>query len=88
MGHVNKVKIIPRFVEEYLSPIALAILIMDDGLWQKDRGIRLATNCFSLSDVKYLASILETKYNIKVSFCFRLRFLPFEKEGKRKSKSI
>ena len=52
---------------EYLSPIALAIWIMDDGAWIKDRGIKLSTDCFTLSHVKLLISILESKYNISLA---------------------
>lgn len=40
---------------------------MDDGCWIKDRGIKLATNSFTLKEVKYLASILESKFHLKVS---------------------
>ena len=60
-------KVIPSFVEEYLSPIALAIWIMDDGGWINNRGIKISTNCFSLSEVKFLVSILEKKYGLKVA---------------------
>jgi len=61
------VKNIPDFIEEYLSPIALAIWIMDDGGWIANRGVKMATNCFSLSDVKRLSSILEKKYGLSVA---------------------
>lgn len=60
-------KIIPSFIEQYLSPIALAIWLMDDGGWINGRGIKISTNSFSLSDVKYLVSILENKYGLKVA---------------------
>lgn len=40
---------------------------MDDGAWIKDRGLKLCTNCFKLSDVKKLVTILESKYGLKVS---------------------
>ena len=63
----NNKKVIPNWIEEYLSPIALAIWIMDDGAWIKNRGIKLSTNCFSLSDVKKLVNILETKYELKLA---------------------
>lgn len=39
---------------------------MDDGGWIKDRGIKLSTNCFTLSEIKRLVFILETKYKLKV----------------------
>lgn len=60
-------KNIPYFIEEYLSPMALAIWIMDDGGWIPNRGIKLATNCYNLSDVKRLSSILEKKYGLSVA---------------------
>ena len=40
---------------------------MDDGAWIKNRGIKLCTNCFSLSDVKRLKNILEIKYKLKLA---------------------
>ena len=60
-------KALPSWIEQYLSPIALAIWIMDDGTWIKDRGIKLCTDNFTLSDVKKLVDILTTKYGLKVS---------------------
>ena len=65
----KKAKVIPSLFQsdEYLSPIALAIWIMDDGGWIKNRGIKISTNCFSLSDVKFIVSILEKKYGLKVA---------------------
>lgn len=65
--YVNKVKIIPVWIEQFIVPISLAIWIMDDGCWINNRGIKIATNSFTLSEVKYLASILESKFNLKVS---------------------
>jgi LAGLIDADG DNA endonuclease family/Cytochrome c oxidase subunit III len=63
----NKRKIIPKFIDHYLSPIALAIWIMDDGTLHKNRGLRFCTNSFTLKEVKYLASILENKYSLNTS---------------------
>ena len=40
---------------------------MDDGTWIKDRGIRLCTDNFTLSEVKELVGILTIKYKLKVS---------------------
>ena len=40
---------------------------MDDGGWIEKRGIKISTNSFSLSEVKYLVSILENKYKLKVA---------------------
>jgi hypothetical protein len=60
-------KVVPIWIEEYLSPLALAIWIMDDGGWIENRGLKLCTNCFTLKDTKFLVSILERKYNLKVA---------------------
>ena len=64
---LKSVKKIPHWIGDYLSPIALAIWIMDDGCWIKDRGIKLSTNCFTLLDVKHLVSILEKNYSLNVA---------------------
>ena len=58
---------LPSWIEQYLSPVALAIWIMDDGTWIKDRGIKLCTDNFTLSEVKFLVDILTTKYKLKLS---------------------
>lgn len=63
----NGKKSIPSWIIHFLSPIALAIWIMDDGAWIKDRGIKLCTNCFKLSDVQYLVSILKNKYKLTLA---------------------
>ena len=63
--YVNNVKIVPKIIDFYLSPLALAVWIMDDGGWIKDRGLRLCTNSYSLSQVKYLINLLEKKFNLK-----------------------
>jgi hypothetical protein len=41
--------------------------MMDDGCLVKNRGFRFSTNSFTLKEVKFLASILEKKYNLKPS---------------------
>lgn len=40
---------------------------MDDGCWIKNRGIKLSTNCFTLSETKRLVNFLEVKYKLKVA---------------------
>ena len=65
--YINKVKVVPSFIKEYLSPLALAVWIMDDGGWIKNRGLKLATNCLKKSDVELLAGILRDRYDLKVS---------------------
>jgi hypothetical protein len=60
-------KIIPSFIDEYLSPLALAVWIMDDGSKYKDKGIKFCTNSFTLQEVKFLANILNIKYSLITS---------------------
>ena len=62
----SKVKVIPNNIAELLTPLALAIWIMDDGTW-KNPGVRIATNCFTKEEVELLKLTLETKFNLKSS---------------------
>lgn len=59
----NGVKYINPDLELYLTPLALAILIMDDGGWTGN-GVRIATNCFKLEEVKILAKMLVKLYGL------------------------
>ena len=54
-------KVVPIWIEEYLSPKALAIWIMDDGGWINNRGLKLSTNSFKLEEVKVLKIFHEKK---------------------------
>ena len=56
-------KYISPQLEQYLTPLALAIWIMDDGCWANS-GVRIATNCFELEEVKLLVNILTKLYNL------------------------
>jgi ubiquinol-cytochrome c reductase cytochrome b subunit len=61
-------KIVPCKIEEFLSPLALSVWIMDDGVRSRvSSGLKLATNNFSLKEVEILANILRKKYNLKTS---------------------
>lgn len=64
--YINDIKILPNNIENYLSPLALAIWIMNDG-GKIGKGLKLATNNFTLNEVKHLIDILYIKYNIKSS---------------------
>lgn len=61
----NNIKKVGKIVDLFMSPIGLAVWIMDDAGWIKDRGLRLCTNSYSLSDVKYLINLLENKFSLK-----------------------
>lgn len=59
----NKVKVIPQNIEELLTPLALAIWIMDDGA-RHGSGLRLHTNCFTLEEVNLLNKALNNKFSL------------------------
>jgi ubiquinol-cytochrome c reductase cytochrome b subunit len=62
----NGVKFVPLNITEYLSPLALAIWIMDDGNRQ-GTGVKLSTNSFTHEDVLRLCNVLATKYGLKAT---------------------
>ena len=57
------IKFVPLNIEEYLTPLALAIWFMDDGS-SKGKGASIATNYFTLEEVNFLCKVLKSKYNI------------------------
>ncbi len=59
-------KVIPENIGELLTPLALAVWIMDDGTW-KQPGVRIATNCFTKEECELLVSVLDLKFNLKCS---------------------
>lgn len=63
--YINNRKVIPSFIGEYLTPLALAIWIMDDGSLYKNKGLKFCTNSFTLKEIKILQKILFDKYNLK-----------------------
>ena len=56
-------KTINSKLDNYLTPLALAIWIMDNGGWAKP-GVRLSTNIFKLQEVQYLASLLKKNWEL------------------------
>lgn len=61
-------KIVPSLTDLslYLTPLALAIWIMDDGT-QSGKGLKLCTNCFTKTEVETLSSVLGDIYNLKAT---------------------
>lgn len=57
------VKRIPYNIQELLTPLALAIWIMDDGS-QHGNGLRLATHCFTEMEVELLMFAINSKFNL------------------------
>ena len=70
LSHNNK-KILPLEIERYLSPLALAYWICDDGQLVKRGGITLCTDNYSLAEVELLIQILAKKYNAKCSIHYK-----------------
>lgn len=62
----KKEKRVPKSIYKYLTPLALAIWIMNDGV-KVGSELKLITNSFIYSDVLYLIEILYKKYNLKCS---------------------
>lgn len=56
-------KIINPKIENYLTPLALAVWIMDDGGWANP-GVRLSTYNFNLQEVEFLVSLLKKLYDL------------------------
>lgn len=59
----NGKKIVPLIIEDYFTPLTLAIFISDDGTWTK-YGVRIASNNFTLKEVEYIQNILTHKFNL------------------------
>nr|YP_007507048.1 LAGLIDADG endonuclease [Ceratocystis cacaofunesta]YP_009704187.1 LAGLIDADG endonuclease [Ceratocystis fimbriata]AFO38104.1 LAGLIDADG endonuclease [Ceratocystis cacaofunesta]QEN73750.1 LAGLIDADG endonuclease [Ceratocystis fimbriata] len=57
------IKYINPKLELYLTPLALAIWIQDDGGWAGG-GVRIATNCFKIEENKILVNILGNLYGL------------------------
>ena len=53
MLYKKGIKYINPDLVKYITPLALAIWISDDGGWAKP-GVRIAANCFKLKEVEFL----------------------------------
>lgn len=62
-GGLNGVKWIPRDIEVYLTPLALAVWIMDNGT-KSGSGVTISTNSFTYEDILFICDVLYRKYNI------------------------
>uniref|UniRef100_UPI002A82F621 LAGLIDADG homing endonuclease n=1 Tax=Pappia fissilis TaxID=1040649 RepID=UPI002A82F621 len=66
LWYINNVKIVPSIIGDYLTPLALAIWIMDDG-GKVGKGLKLSTNSFTYLDCTLLVKVLYVNFNIKSS---------------------
>ena len=60
----NGIKRVPVNITEFLTPLALAIWIMDDGARVKT-GLKICTNSFTYEDCRLLSNVLFDKYELK-----------------------
>jgi ubiquinol-cytochrome c reductase cytochrome b subunit len=66
LWYKNNVKVVPLNIDEYLTPLALAIWIMDDGT-KSGSSLKFATNSFTYSECLLLVKVLYDNFNIKAS---------------------
>jgi ubiquinol-cytochrome c reductase cytochrome b subunit len=62
----NNIKHVPECIDQYLTPLALAIWIMDDGA-KVGQNLKIFINSFSYNDCLLLIKALNTNFNIKAS---------------------
>ena len=68
----NKKKIVPKTLSKIITPISLAYWYSDDGSIKskQSKGIIFNTQGFSLSEVKFLCSILKNKFGLYMRYKF------------------
>lgn len=64
--YANNIKHVPNNIAEFITPLALAIWVMDDGS-RVGRGIKLCTNSFTYQDCMRLTQVIHDLYNVKSS---------------------
>lgn len=64
--YINGRKCVPSNISNYLTPLALAIWIMDDGA-KVGKGLKFSTNSFTFGECALLVKVLYDKYHIKSS---------------------
>ena len=62
----NGIKRVPNNIADFLTPLTLAIWIIDDGA-RVGKGLKLCTNSFTFEDTTRLTIVLHELYSIKSS---------------------
>nr|NP_689381.1 putative intron-encoded protein [Chaetosphaeridium globosum]AAM96637.1 putative intron-encoded protein [Chaetosphaeridium globosum] len=65
--YADKIKKVPKELDKYLTPLALAVWIMDDGT-PCTFGLKIYTKTFKEEDVLFLCDVLNKKYNLLARF--------------------
>ena len=60
-------KIIPDSIDKWITPLSLAIWIMDDGNYSR-KSINISTYSFSRDEIELLQKVLESKFNLTANF--------------------
>lgn len=64
----NGIKIIPKdLISKYFSRVSLAYMFMDDGCKVHNYSYSIATNCFSIEDLKWFQMFLKNKFNLETT---------------------
>lgn len=66
LWYKDGIKILPSNLDTYLSPLALAIWIMDDG-GKAGKGLKISINNFTILEINNLVNLLDNKYKIKAN---------------------
>ena len=64
--YVNGKKCVPNNIDLYLTPLALAVWIMDDAS-KVGKGLKLCTNSFTYDECLFLINVLHKNFNLKAS---------------------
>lgn len=64
--YINGIKCVPINIDIYLTALALAIWIMDDGA-KVGKGLKFSTNSFTYDECIYLVNVLDKNFNLKAS---------------------
>jgi ubiquinol-cytochrome c reductase cytochrome b subunit len=66
LWYKDKIKCVPECIGQYLTPLALAIWIMDDGA-KVGKGLKFSSNSFTYNECLILVKTLNDNFNIKAS---------------------
>lgn len=64
--YINGTKCVPKNIDKYLTPLALAIWIMDDRA-KVGKGLKFSTNSFTYGECTHLVNVLYKNFNLKAS---------------------
>ena len=66
LWYKDKIKSVPECIGQYLTPLALAVWVMDDGA-KVGKGLKFSTNSFTYNECLILVKALNDNFNLKAS---------------------